>query len=309
MNLKIVFFIMLSMSFQSLVAQTATDFQEIYPEGKIPNTASHMVTLKETSVIGTDGNERISNVSLPSMRYYPPNKSKNNGSAIIICPGGGYAILAMSHEGDNIAKKFAENGIAAFVLKYRLPNDAIMADKCIGPLQDVQQAFKLVREHAAAYSIKPNKIGVIGFSAGGHLASSSGVHYNDVKIENPNHISLRPDFMLLLYPVISMDSSLTHGGSRNNLLGKNPDEALVKYFSNETQITKDTPPTLLVHAEDDTTVPIANSERFYEALQKNKIASKLITYPRGGHGFGLNNKTTDDKWFDHALEWLHKEGF
>ncbi|HWV71056.1 MAG TPA: alpha/beta hydrolase [Pseudosphingobacterium sp.] len=310
MNFKIVLVIMLSIAYQSsLLAQTDSDFQAIYPAGKIPNTTTGKVTLKEESVIGQDGKERISGVSIPTMRYYAPDKSKSKGSAIIICPGGGYSILAMSHEGHEIAKKFAENGIAAFVLKYRLPSDVIMADKSIGPLQDVQQAFKVVREQAAAYGIKPNKIGIIGFSAGGHLASSAGVHYNDIKIENLKHTSLRPDFMLLLYPVISMDTTITHGGSRNNLLGKQPDEALVKYFSNETQITKDTPPTLLVHAEDDKAVPIANSKRFYDALQKNNISSKLITYPQGGHGFGLNNKTTNDKWFDHALVWLHQEGF
>lgn len=309
MNFKVVLVIMLSMAYQSLLAQTDSDFSPIYPTGKIPNTTTGKATLKEESVIGQDGKERISGVSIPTMRYYAPDKSKSKGSAIIICPGGGYSILAMSHEGHEIAEKFAENGIAAFVLKYRLPSDVIMADKSIGPLQDVQQAFKVVREQAAAYDIKPNKIGIIGFSAGGHLASSAGVHYNDVKIENLKHTSLRPDFMLLLYPVISMDTTITHSGSRNNLLGKQPDEALANYFSNETQITRDTPPTLLVHAEDDKAVPIANSKRFYDALQKNKVSSKLITYPQGGHGFGLNNKTTDDKWFDHALDWLHQEGF
>ncbi len=291
-----------------LSAQTG-GFQPIYPNGKIPNERPDKIELKEVSEIGSDGIERISAVSVPAMKYYAPNKSKNKGTAIIICPGGGYGILAMSHEGHEIGKKFAENGIAAFVLKYRLPNDAIMADKSIGPLQDVQQAFKLIREQATTYGINPQKIGIIGFSAGGHLASSAGVHYRDVKIDHTTKTSLRPDFMLLIYPVISMDSLITHAGSRNNLLGKAPEDDLVRYFSSETQVTADTPPTLLVHAEDDTAVPIANSKRFYEALQKQHIPSKLITYPQGGHGFGLHNKTTKDAWFDHALTWLKEMGF
>lgn len=296
------------MTYHLVSAQTG-DFHPIYPNGKIPNERIDKTELKEVSEIGKDSIERISAVSTPAMKYYAPNKSKSKGSAIIICPGGGYSILAMGHEGDQIGKKFAENGIAAFVLKYRLPNEALMQDKSIGPLQDVQQAFKLVREQASDYGINPQKIGVIGFSAGGHLASSAGVHYQDVKIDNPNKTKLRPDFMLLIYPVISMDASITHGGSRTNLLGKMPDSEMINYFSNETQVTADTPPTLLVHAEDDTAVPIANSRRFYDALQKQHVPSKLITYPRGGHGFGLNNKTTSDKWFDHALVWLHDMGF
>ncbi|GAA4805045.1 hypothetical protein GCM10023231_37750 [Olivibacter ginsenosidimutans] len=289
--------------------QPSTSFEPIYPEGKIPNVKSSKINVKEVSKVGEDGIERVSGVSIPAMRYYPPNPDKFTGSALVICPGGGYAILAMSHEGDDVAKQFAEQGIAAFVLKYRLPNELIMEDKSIGPLQDAQQALKLVREHASTYGIQPNKIGIIGFSAGGHLASSAGVHYQDIKIENSAHTSLRPDFMLLLYPVISMDTAITHMGSRENLLGKHPADALVNYFSNEKQVTQDTPPTLLVQAEDDTTVPLANSQRFYDALQKNNIPSKLITYPHGGHGFGLNNKTTDDKWFDHAIEWLHEQGY
>jgi len=307
--LKFISTILLSMTAMSLIAQTATSFEPIFPAGKIPNTKQGKIKVKEVSNIGEDGIERVSGVNIPSMRYYAPDQSKFTGSAIIICPGGGYAILALNHEGEDVAKKFAENGIAAFVLKYRLPNEVIMEDKSIGPLQDAQQAMKLVRENANSYKINPNKIGIIGFSAGGHLASSLGVHYKDVKIENPKHTSLKPDFMLLLYPVISMDTSITHSGSRNNLLGHHPSDALINYFSNETQITANTPPTLLVQAEDDTAVPIANSRRFYERLQHYHIPSKLITYPHGGHGFGLNNKTTDDKWFDHALEWLREMEF
>lgn len=309
MNLKIILISLFVMTFTSLSAQTANDFIPLYPTGEIPNVKANKIKVKEVSEIGNDGIERVSGVSVPTMRYYAADNRKSKGAAIIICPGGGYGILAISHEGYDVAKKFAENGIAAFVLKYRLPNEVLMEDKSIGPLQDVQQALKQVRENAASYGIDSDKIGVIGFSAGGHLASSAGVHYTNVKIRNPRNTSLRPDFMLLIYPVISMNNTITHGGSRNNLLGEHPNSDLTSYFSNELQITSDTPPTLLVHAEDDTGVPIANSKRFYEALQKNNVPSKLITYPHGGHGFGLNNKTTDDKWFDHALEWLHDLGY
>lgn len=309
MNSKIILIVLLSMTCTFLSAQTSYDFKPLYPTGEIPNVKSSKLEVKEISEVAKDGIERVSGVNIPSFCYYPAEKSKRNGSAIIICPGGGYGILAMSHEGHDVAKKFAENGIAAFVLKYRLPNDVTMNDKSIGPLQDAQQAITLVRENAANYGINPQKIGIIGFSAGGHLASTVGVHYTDPKINHSKEISVRPDFMLLIYPVISMDTSITHGGSRKNLLGEQPDDAQVHYFSNELQVTKDTPPTLLVHAEDDTAVPIANSKRFYEALQKNNVPSKLITYPNGGHGFGLNNKTTTDKWFDHALAWLRDLGY
>lgn len=300
---------LLSISSISLSAQTTKRFTPLYPKGKIPNERVSKIKMKEVSEVGKDGIERISGVHVPSIAYYAANQSKSKRSAIIICPGGGYGILAMSHEGHEVAKKFAESGIAAFVLKYRLPSDVIMEDKSIGPLQDAQQALLQIRENAASYKVNPEKIGIIGFSAGGHLASTVGVHYKDPKINLPKNTNLRPDFMLLIYPVISMDTSITHGGSRKNLLGEHPQEASLRYFSNELHVTKDTPPTLLVHAEDDTGVPITNSQRFYEALQKNKVPSTLITYPHGGHGFGLNNKTTDDKWFDHALEWLRKMGF
>ena len=309
-NILILFLSMISLSVSAqLVGEfKPVEFSPIYPQGEIPNSKA-TGNEQEISTQGNDGIERISNVSIPTMRYYTPNKEKFKGTAIIICPGGGYAILAMSHEGDAVAKQFAANGIAAFVLKYRLPSDAIMEDKSIAPLQDAQQAIKRVRESATAYGIDPHKIGIIGFSAGGHVASSAGVHFTDAKIDNPNHTSLRPDFMLLIYPVISMDTAITHMGSRNNLLGKSPSSHLVHYFSNETQITEKTPPTLLVHAADDHGVSIVNSERFHEQLEKRHIPTRLIIYPQGGHGFGLHNKTTDDKWFDHALEWLHEVGY
>lgn len=275
----------------------------LYTE-EVPN--SKPFPLEETSVTDDNGITRVSGVTVPTLTIYlPPAGVANTGKAVIICPGGGYSILAISHEGHDVAKSFAANGIAAFVLKYRLPKDEIMVDKRIGPLQDAQRAIQLVRERAGEWGIAKDKIGIAGFSAGGHLASTLSTHYVEALIANPKGTSLRPDFSLLLYPVISMQEGMTHGGSRNNLLGNDPTQKDIVRFSNELQVTADTPPAFLVHAEDDKVVPIGNSEQYVAALEKHRVSAKLITYPAGGHGFGLHNKTTTDKWFDHFLEWLN----
>ncbi len=272
-------------------------------ENGVPN--SKPFALEETSTVDDNGITRVTGVTEPTLTaYLPVAGATNTGKAVIICPGGGYSILAISHEGYDVAKQLAENGIAAFVLKYRLPKDEIMEDKRIGPLQDAQRAIQLVRERADEWGIAENQIGIAGFSAGGHLAATLSTHYLEAVITNPHGTSLRPDFSLLVYPVISLQEGMTHGGSRNNLLGAHPTAGEVLLFSNELQVTADTPPAFLVHAEDDTVVPIANSEAYVAALEHQGIAVKLITYPNGGHGFGLNNKTTADKWFDHFLEWL-----
>lgn len=273
----------------------------IYP-GTIPGAKPIPANFKEIVVQGKDGIQRFSKVILPTLTVYLPEKDKATGTSVIICPGGGYGILAMDYEGYAVAKEFNKIGIAAFVLKYRLPNDEIMVDKAFGPLQDVQQAMFVVRKNASKWNIKPNKIGVMGFSAGGHLASSLSVHYNDVKIENKD-INLRPDFSILIYPVISMLES-THIGSRNNLLGAAPSQELLAYFSNERSVNQDTPPTFLVHAMDDGGVPVSNSIIYGQALAKHKVPAEMHLYQSGGHGFGLNNKTTEDRWFDRLKNWL-----
>ncbi len=199
-------------------------------------------------------------------------------------------------------------GVAAFVLKNRLPFDSCMEHKETGPLMDVQQAIKLVRENASSYKIDTAKIGVMGFSAGGHLASSLGTHYNEVVISNPKKTSLRPSYMVLLYPVISFKDSITHKGSKDNLIGKTPSAQLVQRFSNEEQITPQTPPTFLVHAADDKTVPAANSILFFQALIKNKVPAEMHIYQNGGHGFGLHNTTTTDEWIERLKSWLLMNG-
>lgn len=272
-------------------------------DGTVPNSKPSSV--EETLTTDAKGISRVSGVTVPTLTaYFPKAGVVNTGKAIVICPGGGYRILAISHEGHDIAKLLAAHGIAAFVLKYRLPSDEIMTDKRIGPLQDAQRAIQLVREHAAEWGVAENKIGIAGSSAGGHLASTLSTHYQKPVIDNPKGTSLRPDFSLLLYPVISMQQEITHGGSKSSLLGSHPSSDDVTLFSNELQVSKDTPPAFLVHAEDDTAVPINNSEAYVKALEKYGIAAKLIRYPKGGHGFGLHNKTTSDKWFDHFLVWL-----
>lgn len=272
----------------------------LYP-GIVPG--SKQSTIKE-QIIFVNGGVRISSVITPTLTQFTP--AKPNGISVIICPGGGYGRLAIDHEGVEVAKAFNQQGITAFVLKYRLPNDTIMVDKTIGPFQDAQQAIRVVRKQAAAWGLNPNKIGIMGFSAGGHLASTAATHFNfiaDASIKDT--ISVRPDFAILLYPVISFDDSIVHKGSKVNLIGKSPSAEQTNYFSNELQVTKNSPPAFLVHAGDDGAVPVENSIRYYQACIKNKVPVEMHLYPKGGHGFGLNNKTTSEKWFDNLLSWLN----
>ncbi|MDB5231018.1 MAG: esterase/lipase-like protein [Chitinophagaceae bacterium] len=234
--------------------------------------------------------------------YLPSRQSPNNKTAVIICPGGGYATLQIKREGYDIAEAFNRIGVTAFILKYRLPDDKTNTDKTVAPLQDAQQAIKMVRDSAAKWNLDQGKIGIMGFSAGGHLASSAGVHYKDVLIDNATKKTLCPDFMLLVYPVISFGEAYGHIGSRDNLIGKNPSADLIKYFSNELHADQNTPPTFLVHAGDDNIVPVANSIKFYEALQKNGVNAELHIYAKGGHGFG--SIPTFEEWFGRCLQWM-----
>lgn len=272
---------------------------------KIPNAIP--CSAKETYT--KEGIGRISNVTHPTLQIFLPKVANKAASSVIICPGGGYGILAIDHEGIEVAKTLNTMGIAAFVLKYRIPDSACMEHREDVPLMDAQQALKIVRANAAKWKIDPAKIGVMGFSAGGHLASSLATHFNDQVVSNPDHASLRPDFAALIYPVISFRDSITHHGSRDNLIGKNPSPELIHRFSNEEQVTPKTPPSFLVHAADDDVVPVANSITFVEALVKNKVPAELHIYQNGGHGFGLHNKTTKDEWIERFKNWLLKNGF
>lgn len=274
----------------------------LYPNG-IPNSKATPAAYVEKTVA-----DWITDVSIPTITPYLPAKGTANGTAVIVFPGGGYAGLASGHEGRAIAQQFNKIGVTAFVVKYRLPNDSIMVDKTIGPLQDAQRAIQMVREHAAEWGINPHKVGIIGFSAGGHLASTLDTHYSKAVIDNKNNTSLRPDFAMLIYPVISFGPE-AHVGSRENLIGKNPSQQLLDLYSNEKQITADTPPTFLVHATDDDVVPVQNAILFYEGLLKNKVKAELHIFEAGGHGFGLENPRSKEHWFDWAASWMSANGF
>ena len=247
---------------------------------------------------------KVSKVTEPTLTAYLPEKAKTNGTAVIICPGGGYGSLVINDEGGNVAREFAAKGVAAFVLKYRLPSDVIMHNREIGPLQDAQRAIQMVRERAAEWNVDPKKVGIIGFSAGGHLASTASTHYQKAVIDNPKNISLRPDFSILIYAVISFQDSILHKGSKKALIGENATAEKTREYSNEFQVTADTPPAFLVHASNDKVVPVANSINYYTALHKYGINAELHIYQAGGHGFGMNNATTNDKWMERCFNWM-----
>lgn len=249
----------------------------------------------------------LANVSHPALTLYRPAPGKANGTAMIICPGGGYTKLVMGREGEQVARQMNNLGITAFVLKYRLPSDRIMKDKSVGPLQDAQRAIQLVREKAANWQVDPAKIGVIGFSAGGHLASSLGTHFDSAFIDNPKNTSLRPDFMVLVYPVISFQDSVTHMGSRTALLGAHPSAAAKDYFSNEKMVAENTPPTLLLQATDDQTVQVENSVLFYQALVRHQVSAAMHLFDIGGHGF--SKEPAKSNWFRYVTDWLKYKGW
>lgn len=275
--------------------------QEIIPlYDKVPGSKPAVKTESEET---TNGILRIKNVSTPTLTVYRPEPGKVNGTAVVICPGGGYSILAASHEGSDVAKLFASWGITAFVLKYRLPDDAIMQHKTIGPLQDAQRAFQLVRQRASEWGINPSSVGIMGFSAGGHLAATASTQFSKPVIE-ASAASVRPDFSILIYPVISLSDSLMHRGSRDNLLGNDTSDTRVILYSADRQVGTETPPAFLVHAGDDKAVPVGNSIAYYQALVRNKVMAEMHVYQQGGHGFGLNNKTTQDQWSERLRNWM-----
>ncbi len=282
--------------------------QEVIPiyTGNIPGAKSTPSTYVENTEVRSNGTLSITKVSVPTLTVFEAPKNIATGTAVIICPGGGYGALAFSHEGIDVAKRFNAIGITAFVFKYRLPSDEIMVDKTYGPLQDAQQAIYLVRKNAKKYGIKKNKIGILGFSAGGHFASTLVAHYNDLKIDNPEKIDLRPNFAVLVYPVISFEESV-HSGTMKNLLGASPTDSLKQYFSANKNVNKKSPPVYFVHAKDDNAVPYANSILMSEALKTNGVSTDVYLYEKGGHGFGLINKTSDVDWFNLMAVWLKKQ--
>ena len=290
------------------VMSTTTISQEIiplYPEGVKNSKPSD-----ETETIANDGIIWISQIQNPSIEVYLPVKQSRNGKAVVICPGGGYYGLAYDWEGTEIAKWYNTQGIAAFVLKYRMPNSKSVEVGRLAPLQDAQRAMRIVRSRASEWNINSDEIGVMGFSAGGHLASTLGTHYsfNDERYFDESSIdtmSAKPNFMVLMYPVITMDKSFTHAGSRESLLGNNPDPKLEDFYSNELQVTDKTPPTFIVHSTDDDVVPVKNAIEMYNALSEKGVFTEMHIYPFGGHGYslGLGQKQVNT-WPDLLSKWL-----
>ncbi|MBN2029311.1 alpha/beta hydrolase [bacterium] len=250
----------------------------------------------------------IRRVQEPDISVYLPARRNANSQAVVICPGGGYAVLAYDWEGIDIAKMLNAQGIAAIVLKYRLPGSESNIVRHQSPLLDAQRAIRMTRYCADEWNIKKDQIGIMGFSAGGHLASTAGTHFDsgDPDSEDPvETISSRPDFMILMYPVITFTQSFMHQGSRNALLGESPDPFLIEYYSNELQVSEETPPAFLIHASDDQTVPVENSLVFYQALKEKGVPAEMHIYPEGGHGFSLaigNNHL--HSWTERCIDWL-----
>jgi acetyl esterase/lipase len=246
----------------------------------------------------------------PVVTPYLPPAGISNGTAVVIFPGGGYQHLSMEKEGSDVANWLTSTGVTAFVVRYRL------GPKYHHPvmLGDAQRAIRTVRSRATEWGVDPARVGIIGFSAGGHLASTAGTHFDAGAATSSDAIeraNSRPDFMLLLYPVITMrDDSITHRGSRNNLLGNTPDDALVRLMSNELQVTHNTPPTFVVHSTDDKTVPVENALLFYQALRNNAVPVEMHVFEYGGHGFGLApNDATLATWTTLAESWMRRHGW
>jgi len=294
--------ILLSIVFMTSLNAIAQNFTlKVWPDGA-PD--SNGITVPEEKFDGV----RVRNVSEAEMYVFLPTTEKNTGAAVLICPGGGYAMEAMDHEGYEMAKWLVDRGVAGIVLKYRLPNGHHQI-----PSGDARRAMRIIRSKAGEWGIQPEKIGIAGSSAGGHLASTAGTRFdkgNPGATDPLEKVSCRPDFMLLLYPVITMKEEFTHQGSRNNLIGKGLDQNLVKLYSNELHVSSETPPTFLVLADNDTGVVPRNSIEFYTALKANKVPAEMHIFDKGGHGFGMRkNNIPADHWPELFMDWLKSTGF
>jgi acetyl esterase/lipase len=262
---------------------------------EIKNSDYKEVPIYKDSVL-----QKTSKVTIPTLTIYSPKNP--NGTSILIFPGGGYQHLSMYKEGEKIALWLNSLQITAIVVKYRLPDDKIMTNKSIAPLQDAQEAIRIIRRNAENWKLDKNKIGVIGFSAGGHLASTIATRYDEKTYDSKDTTSAKPDFSILIYPVISMKTDISHKGSKTNLLGENPSEKIIEKYSNELQVTAKTPIAFLVHATDDKSVPVENAIQYYLALKKNSVAAEMHLFEKDGHGFGLGEN--DQLWTFDCIKWL-----
>lgn len=293
-------FVCLTICLLGSLSVAGQEIINLYP-GDMPN--SKFPKAKETGKAITPG--LIRKVINPTLEVYLPEKDKSTGAAVIICAGGSYKVIVYEGEGVSTAKEFAKHGVTAFVLKYRIPEDSMLVDKKFGPLQDAVYAIKFVREHATKWGINVNKVGVMGFSAGGHLAASAATMYHDVTIDNKAGTNLRPDFQILVYPVISMQDSLTHADSRTNLLGKNASKETINQFSTELRVDKSSPPAYITHAADDKLVDVDNSIVYFEKLRHHGVPVELHIYPQGGHGFIFKHPG----WMEPLFLWMKSSGY
>ena len=272
-------------------------------EKNIPNQND----IKVSDIADTTNAIRITRVNNPTIEIFLPSKVMLTGEAVLVCPGGGYGYVVYDKEGTDIAKMLNTEGIVGIVLKYRLPKTENNIEGRLSPFLDAQRAIRLIRFHAKEWGIDPVKVGVMGFSAGGHVASTLGTHFEDnyFTSDKIDSINCRPDFMLLIYPVITFKQPYLHSGSRDNLIGTNADANLINYYSNELHITKHTPPTFILHANDDKGVPVENSIMFYNNLRKNDVACELHIFQEGGHGFGLAiGRERLEQWKDLCSSWI-----
>ena len=279
------------------------EFIPLWPEGKKPNFNGKKVT-------DTLYNERIWRVGTPGIYAFVVPKSENNGTAVLICPGGGYERISHIYNGFNMAKWYNSIGVSAFVLIYRLPHQQDLQQRQLAPLQDAQRAMKYIRANAAAWNLKTNRIGVMGTSAGGHLASMLGTHTEDESAikDSLDGVNYRPDFMVLLSPVITM-GKYAHPGSKKNFIGPDSTKAMIEKYSNELQVTTAVPPTFIVHALNDSTVKVQNSVLFYQALLDKKVNASIHIFPQGGHGIRLDeNPGSTDLWTALLEAWLKETG-
>ncbi len=261
---------------------------------------------------GAPGAKGTAEGDKPSLTIYLPPAEKATGAAVVICPGGGYGHLAVDHEGHQIAQWLNSFGVAGFIVQYRHSASGAGYNHP-APIQDAQRAIRMVRSRAKEWGVDPGRIGIIGFSAGGHLASSAATHFNESfgEPKDPiDRVSARPDFAILVYPVISFTEPFTHTGSRKNLLGASAGKDLIEKMSSEKQVTPQTPPTFLIHTWEDKVVPAENSIAFYLALRKAKVPAEMHIFLKGPHGFGLGQKLEGaSAWPGLCQKWMEESGF
>lgn len=296
----------------TVISSPAQTIIPLYEKNKVPNSKTATILADtfsfKSGYSGKDTQIVIPRTIMPTLTIFPASSRNATDISVIICSGGSYQGVADEVEGFPAAKQFAAQGITSFVLHYRVPKSDLMIDKEIGPMQDVQTALIYVRERAAKYHINIHHVGIMGFSAGGHLVSTAGTHFSRAYIPNPRKINLRPDFLVLVYPVVSFADSLTHLLSRSNLIGPEITAEKIKEYSNELHVTAQTPPTFLVHAIDDYGVLVQNSLYFFAALEQCRVPANLFLYAHGGHGFGVHNRTAITQWVTPAIDWIKHDG-